>query len=531
MLGGLRVANAAAVAQSDSGRPLAVERKARELLTLLALHAPAVLSMPELTRVLWDDPPGSAPKTVRAHISRIRAALRAAGCADTVDTVGPGYRLVGDLDVDRIRELRRRARTVATSDPDAAAGDLAVARRYWRGDPELPPTVAGQALLVGWQRDHAQLVREYLAAVAAGSDPAAALGELAAITAADPTDESAWVDYVVALHRSNRQAEALETVDRARRALRAIGLDPGPALRDVQARVLDPTGAPARATDDDPAPQYTADGRTAYTILSTSGPDVVLLNPGLMTIDGLLDDPHVRRAHQGLAAHARVVSLDRRGIGLSEPLEGSSPALDQWVDDLTGVVTTAELNQPVVVANFDTGLIALECVARHPTMFAGLVLINCFARYQRGPDYPHGLDDTTGRHLIEDAVDTTRTHPVGTASLVAPTLAGDATFRAWWDRIGRRAAGPGTARIIRTVAITTDLRHRLPQVTVPVLLLHRRSCTNVDPGHSRYLAHQLPHATLTLVDGADAVWFAGPDDAIDHAAEFIRTIGGPVTSV
>src|SRR5689334_13230873 len=57
---------------------LPVERKARELLTILTVHAPAAVGLDELARLLWDDPPPSAVKTLRAHLSRIRTALRAA---------------------------------------------------------------------------------------------------------------------------------------------------------------------------------------------------------------------------------------------------------------------------------------------------------------------------------------------------------------------------------------------------------------------------------------------------------------------
>ena len=79
---------------------------------------------------------------------------------------------------------------------------------------------------------------EHLEALVHGSRPEAALGELAQATASDPLDEPGWVAYVVALHRSQRQAEALDAVSRARRALAEVGLDPGAALVAAQAEVL-----------------------------------------------------------------------------------------------------------------------------------------------------------------------------------------------------------------------------------------------------------------------------------------------------
>jgi pimeloyl-ACP methyl ester carboxylesterase/DNA-binding SARP family transcriptional activator len=524
VLGGLRVLDDPSAGPS-AGVPLVLERKAREVLTLLALHAPAALGVDELARSLWDAPPESATKTVRAHVSRIRTALREAGEPDAVVTVGgTAYRLGADTDVQAVQRLRQRARRQLADDPDRAAGLLAEARDAWRGAPELPPTTHGLALAAGWARDHRQLVGEHLHAEAMGAHPEAALGELARITAADPLDEPGWVAYVLALHRSHRQAEALAAVARARRGLAEVGLSPGPALAAAQAAVLAADVPSARTASDEPSTQYTPDGTTAYVVLSAGRPDLLVLNPAMVTVDGLLDEPHVRRSHARLAELGRVVCLDRRGVGLSEPLDVTVPPLDQWVDDVARVVEAAGLDRPVVVANFDTGLVALEHAARHPREVSGLVLVNCYATYQRGRDYPYGLDEDTTRDLIEAAVDPGRDAPLDTANLVAPSLAADDGFRAWWSRIGRRGAGPSTARTIRTVATRTDLRHRLADVDVPVLVLHRRQCTNVDPGHSRYLAEHLPDARLCLVDGVDGVWFSRADDLVEEIARFVADV-------
>ena len=527
VLGGLRVTGTATASTARDEVPLVLERKAREVLTLLALHAPAALPVDELARVLWDEPPASATKTVRAHLSRIRTALRGAGVGDAVVTVGSAaYRLVADTDVQLVQRLRQQARRLVGPEADAAGDVLARAREVWRGDPELPPTLGGRALLTGWERERRQLVMEHLEALVRGTRPETALGELAQATAADPLDEPGWVAYVVALHRSQRQAEALDAVRRARRALAEVGLDPGPALVAAQADVLaeaptPPPAAPGAVSSEAPTPRYSASGATAYVVLSSGTSDLLVLNPGMITVDGLLDEPHARRAHEELAARSRVVCLDRRGVGLSEPLRPDQPPLDQWVEDVESVVSAAGLRRPFVLANFDTGLVAMEHAARHPDEVAGLVLVNCYASYQRRADYPYGLDEATTRDLIEGAVDPTRPQPLDTATLVAPSLAGDAAFRAWWTRIGRRGAGPGTARTIRSVASSTDLRPRLADVTVPVLVVHRRQCTNVDPGHSRYLAAHLPSAELRLVDGVDAVWFGRPDDVVEEVARFV----------
>ncbi|MBB4741516.1 DNA-binding SARP family transcriptional activator [Actinoplanes octamycinicus] len=516
----VRVLGTAGVHAPDVAAPR-LERKARELLTVLALRAPAAAGLDELAGLLWDDPPPSAVKTVRAHLSRIRAALRAADPEAGVDRVGrDGYRLAvpaGRTDVGLVAAARARARRLlADGRPDEAAAVLGEARELWCGEPELPDTTAAAALRQGWHRERRLLVQEHLGCLAAGADPGAALGELEQLTAADPLDEPLWVHYVRALHRAGRQTEALRAVATARAALVEMGLDPSAALRDAQAEVLRAPAPPAAAV-----PVRYA-GSTAYTRFSTTGRDLLVLNPAMLTIDGLLDEPHARGGLATLAGHAAVVCLDRSGIGLSDPLDPARSPLDQWVDDVQRVLDALGIGRADLFANFDTGLIALEFAARHPERVRSLVLAQCYPRYTRAADYPYGLDSGTTATLIRDTVTPADPdHGVDSVAQAAPSVAADPAFREWWNRIGRRAAGPSVATAIRTVATGTDLRHRLPEVTAPTLVLHRRNCLNVDVGHAYHLAEHLPQARLRTTAGTDALWFTDSPELVDHAVAFL----------
>ncbi len=521
-------------AVDDPGTALPLERKARELLSLLVLHAPAALGPHELVRLMWEVPPESALRTLRSHVSRVRSALAECGHPDAVLSArGDSYRLASDVDTDAaaVARIRGHARHLtARGRHDEAGARLAEARRWWRGAPVLPATVGGEALAAGWERERRVLVREHLQAVVRGSTPSDALGELARLTADDPLDEPAWALYVTGLHRAGLQADALAAVARAREALADVGLDPGPDLVAAQASVYG--GATAVGTPPPPAApvppaqvvRYTATGSTAYAELSDPGLDaaarpVLVLNPAMVTLDGLLDEVHVRTVLTRLSDRVRVLCLDRRGIGLSAPLAAGADPLDQWVEDVAAVVDHAALDRPVLLANFDTGLVALEYTARNPDAVSGLVLVNCYATYQRGPGYPHGVDPDTARALIDAAVDPARPRPLDTSALVAPSLAAAPGFRTWWNRIGQRGANPTTARVIRRVATTTDLRYRLEAVTCPVLVVPRRQCANLDPGHSTYLAEHLPGGRLHPLDGADGVWFTD-DEIVGVVHEF-----------
>ena len=63
--------------------------------------------------------------------------------------------------------------------------------------------------------------------------------ELEALVAEEPLREERWRLLVLALYRAHRQADALAALRRARTSLaEELGVDPGPALRELEAEVL-----------------------------------------------------------------------------------------------------------------------------------------------------------------------------------------------------------------------------------------------------------------------------------------------------
>ena len=246
------------------------------------------------------------------------------------------------------------------------------------------------------------------------------------------------VSQVRALARCGHQTDALRTVTTTRAALAEIGLEPGPQLRRAETEAYanaDGTGAPATASPptgkpgDEPTIEYAiVEGRhVAYTALSSGPRDLVVLNPAMITIDGLLDDPHPRHALAHLGEHARIICLDRHGVGLSDPLDKDREPLDEWTDDIVQVLDALDIEAAQVFANFDTGTMAIEFAARHPERVTSLVLAHCFASYQHRDQYPHGVEASTAYQLIHDAVSPdVPEHRINTVPHAAPSVAGDA---------------------------------------------------------------------------------------------------------
>lgn len=230
---------------------------ARQRCVLAALLMDVNRSVPvdQLVDRVWADaPPHRARNALAGYLSRLRGLL--AGADGVTIGRGPGgYQLNTDplsIDVHLFRRLVVRAR--ATDDPAEATALFDEALALWRGEPFA-------ALDTPWILDvRGSLEVERLSVTLDRNDAALRagrhhqlLGELAAALAAHPLDERLAGQLMLAQYRNGRQADALDTYRRMReRLVEELGVDPGPALREVHQTILD--GVPAEVA---PRPVHT----------------------------------------------------------------------------------------------------------------------------------------------------------------------------------------------------------------------------------------------------------------------------------
>ena len=216
--------------------------KQRALLALLALRPGQPVSADRLIDVLWGDGQAVHPaNALQAQIGQLRRTFGPAA----ILTTEAGYALAAgpdEVDVIRFEHLVARGRLLAeagqAADASAALGEALGLRR---GEPLADFAYAGL-----FDAERARLDELVLVAIEtrAGADLVLGRhGELAAgleaWCRAYPLRERLWELRILALYRAGRQAEALQAYTQVRdRLVGELGIDPGPALRDLEARIL-----------------------------------------------------------------------------------------------------------------------------------------------------------------------------------------------------------------------------------------------------------------------------------------------------
>jgi DNA-binding SARP family transcriptional activator len=221
----------------------------RVLLGLLGVAAGRVVSAEALVDGVWGEEWSPVrEKNLHALVYQLRRRLAAVepGGGARLARAGPGYRLVlgaGELDVEAFSELAGRGRAaVRAGDAERARELFGQALGCWRG-----PALADAAPLCGRLAGEAArleearlaVTEERIAADLALGRHGEVAGELAGLVAEFPLREKLAGLLMTALYRCGRRGEALAAYDHTRRVLaEQLGLDPGPELAGLQARML-----------------------------------------------------------------------------------------------------------------------------------------------------------------------------------------------------------------------------------------------------------------------------------------------------
>ncbi len=256
----------------------------------------------------------------------------------------------------------------------------------------------------------------------------------------------------------------------------------------------------------------------AYQVVGDGPFDLLYVPTWISQIEHYWEEPSVARYFERLASFARLIMFDRRGTGLSDPV--AQPAtLEEQIDDVVAVMDAAGSRIAAVFAQMDGGPMAALFTATHPERAGALVLYEAMAKMSWAPDYDWALRrEERERHAAE----LTSWGDGSRLLALAPSAADRPRLRAWFARLERLAASPGTARRQLLMNSDIDVRAVLPSIQAPTLVLHRAHDQAIDIRHSRYLAENIPGARYRELPGNEALTFGPESDLLlDEIEEFL----------
>ncbi len=277
--------------------------------------------------------------------------------------------------------------------------------------------------------------------------------------------------------------------------------------------------------DDAPKTRYARNGETylAYQQFGDGPIDIVEIESWVHHVEAFWAVPEIARQRRRLASIGRLIVLDRRGTGLSDPVAPRDlPDLDTQVADVIAVMDAAGVEQASILGFNDGGGLAVQLAAMYPERCRSLVLWNTAARMTLAPDYPWGAPEEVLLEIVErQATDWADNDPSYLRTLV-PSRADDARFLQSLADLGRTAVAPGTVAHFFRETVLADLREFLSGVQAPTLVLQRAHGPIVSPGMGRYVADHIADARYVEIEGTDHMWFSEHgDDVLDEIEEFL----------
>jgi class 3 adenylate cyclase len=244
----------------------------------------------------------------------------------------------------------------------------------------------------------------------------------------------------------------------------------------------------------------------AYQV-SGEGPfDLVFIPPFTSHVELAWNVPLFATFLQRLASFSRLIRFDKRGAGMSDPVAGV-PTLEQRMDDVRAVMDDAGSERAAILGVSEGGPMSILFAASYPERVWALILAGTYPRMRWAPDYPWGSRDEPAQEGPE------RPWPELAAEIarrLAPT-ADERDLVPLADYI-RMSSSPGAAAALTRMNREIDVRHVLPAIRVPTLVLNRVGERPAFVHGARYLAEHIPNAKHVELPGVDHAIMAGDQE-------------------
>jgi class 3 adenylate cyclase len=258
----------------------------------------------------------------------------------------------------------------------------------------------------------------------------------------------------------------------------------------------------------------------AYQVLGSGSLDLIYVMGWVSNIEYYWQEPSVDRFLRRLSSFSRLIIFDKRGTGLSDKLV-SLPTLEQRMDDVRAVMDSVGSEKAALFGVSEGGPMSALFAATYPERTKALIMCGSYAKRLWSVDYPWAPTPEQ-RQVFYDAIKNGWGGVVD-LDVLAPSAMNDERFKQWWAAYLRHSASPADALALAKMNTEIDIRHILPAIHVPTLIMHRTGDRDISVDGSRYLAQQIPNAKLVELAGNDHLLWVGDTEKLLNEIEIFLT--------
>lgn len=231
------------------------------------------------------------------------------------------------------------------------------------------------------------------------------------------------------------------------------------------------------------------------------GPFDVVFSPGATShAEMAWEVPSLRAMFSEIASFARLIHFDKRGTGMSDPADAGTP-LEVRMDDVRAVMDAAGSERAAVFGVSEGAPLGALFAATYPDRCWALVLQGGEPRTLKAHDYPWGIPEDEYLEMLESAPARMREPKrfETRAREACPTCTDEEIVAlARYFRLG----GTPAARIaLGRMNMSIDIRHVLPAIRVPTLVMHHAEDPWAPVEAGRYMAQHIPGAAYIEMPG------------------------------
>ena len=261
------------------------------------------------------------------------------------------------------------------------------------------------------------------------------------------------------------------------------------------------------------------DAAVAYQVYGSGEHRVVAVPGAISNVEMAWEWAPMHHFFERWGSFATIAHFDKRGTGCSDRIAGPA-SMEERMEDFHVVMDAVGWERATVYGLSEGGPLACLFAATYPERTERLILQGAMARFVRAPGYEFGFDPQALDRFCGAWAEGWGTPETLTIPFFVQSQTGDDAFLQWFMRFERLSSTPANLRAMMALNAEIDVRHVLPTIRVPTLVVHARQDRAVPIEFGRYLADHIPGARFFEYDGEHFPSLAGVDESLDAVERF-----------